>query len=318
MVQHQQHKRSPEAERRLREENQDLDKSNSRLKAMLWIIIIVAASLVVIFIVVPLVNSAFSVDDDEPAATTYDDFSISYVGILGDGYSLFVVDDSDLDGTLWRVIGGDVDDPYDYRLIKNCTSGLDIDSNDFDGDVLKTGDALVLIVNGTLPYADYDDFLDSSYKSARTIYPQQFRLNPTGSNQIEVYQKFSDAGVVMANSATYTVVTVATPITKAINVTFTIGGNATEKDAMYVRQTGLKTKYCVNLLVEFNATITDSSFSISDMTVSSFNSTALVFEVNSFFSLTSDAESYYGTWASAVASNIKFTKVTLRYGSTVL
>ncbi|MEX2684961.1 MAG: hypothetical protein Q6373_025525 [Candidatus Sigynarchaeota archaeon] len=311
------HKRSPAAENYLRRENRQLEQSNSRMKALLFMIVVVAASLVVIIWVVPALNAVFQGEEVEPEAPTYDDFSIEYVGILGDKHTSFPIDDSDLDGTLWRVVGGDVDDPYDYQLLKNYTSGLDVDESDF-AKKLQAGDALVLIVNGTLPYDDYDDYLDSSYKVARTIYPQQFQLNPTGANHVVLYQKFTDAGVAMLDSETLAVITVATPITIAHNVTFIIGGNASEKDAIYVRQTGLKVKYTVNLLIEFNATVTENDFSIGGMTVTTMNSSALVFEVNDYYSLTSDIKPYYGVWASAVTKFVKFNKVTLRYGSAPL
>jgi len=230
-----------------------------------------------------------------------------------DGNLQIELDDRDFVGVLYET--DDINDFLDYDVLANfSTGGVSITDSDID-DQEKA--YLVLVLNGTVPH-DEDMYADDL--GPRIYYKRFILITPLTENIITVYQKPSSAGITAVNSQTFLWLNVTDGISTDYNFTIIMSTNASEPDAVYVRQFDYENQLdlTVNILVELNDTVTTlNDFSISGMDKSRFNSSAIVFDVTEFESLGPEPSSFQCYWSGS-ASNLEVNKITLRYGEEIL
>lgn len=250
----------------------------------------------------------------EPEEVTPDVFSFSIVdGVLG-----VELDGDDFDGILYET--NDLDDFLDFDILKNYSTGVDVDEEDFD-DQEKA--ILVLRLNGTVSHDDdlfgedpEDDIGDRVYYEIWTI------LSNSSSNIIMMYQTPTDAGLVVINATSFEGINMtASNVTTASNITVVCGTNASEltTGAKYVAVTDYSVEFLQkpNVVIEFNDTVAISDFSLRGADVDRYNSTTLKFE---FEELGPIPISFYGHWSQEAIddADLEIVSVTLYYGDTAL
>lgn len=255
--------------------------------------------------------AGFAIAEPEPEPTV---FSFSIVdGVLG-----VELDGDDFDGILYET--NDLDDFLDFDILKNYTTGVDVDTNDFD-DAEKS--ILVLRLNGTVAHDDdlYGEDPEDDI-GPRTYYEQWVIIQNATTNVVMVYQEPSAANVAVLNATTFGSLDLSSVnVTTTDNITVICGTNASEltTGAKYVAVTDYSVEFMQkpNILVEFNSTVAIADFSLRGTDVDRYNSTTLKFE---FQELGPVPISFYGHWSIDAINDadLEIVSVSLYYGDTLL